>query len=81
MNAREQSKDWKSRRSTDEGIWIVSLMSDDLGFFDLEQKILLPLDNPFDPEVVTHVFRLDKVVGAGGDGGIRTHDRVSPITI
>jgi hypothetical protein len=33
----------------DEGIWIVSFMSYDLGFIDLEQKTLQPLDNPFGP--------------------------------
>jgi hypothetical protein len=30
-----------------DGIWIVSFMHDDLGFIDLEQKTLQPLDNPF----------------------------------
>jgi hypothetical protein len=31
----------------DEGIWIVSFMHYDLGFIDLEQKTLQPVDNPF----------------------------------
>jgi transposase InsO family protein len=31
----------------DEGIWLVSFMRYDLGYFDLEQKTLQPLDNPF----------------------------------
>ncbi len=35
----------------DEGIWIVGLLSDDLGFFDLEQKTLQPFDNPFGPSL------------------------------
>src|SRR5205814_9716471 len=30
-----------------EGIWLVSFMHYDLGSFDLEQKSLQPLDNPF----------------------------------
>jgi hypothetical protein len=30
----------------DEGIWLVSFMQYDLGYFDLEQKTLQPLDNP-----------------------------------
>ena len=30
-----------------EGIWIVSFMHYDLGYIDLEQKTLQPLDNPF----------------------------------
>jgi transposase InsO family protein len=34
-------------REVDEGIWLVSFMSYDLGYFDLEQKTLQPLDNPF----------------------------------
>src|ERR1700674_3839387 len=31
----------------DDGIWLVSFMHYDLGYFDLEQKTLQPLDNPF----------------------------------
>jgi hypothetical protein len=31
----------------DDGIWIVSYMHYDLGFIDLEQKTLQPLDNSF----------------------------------
>jgi transposase InsO family protein len=34
-------------KEVDEGIWIVSFMHYDLGFIDLEQKTLQPLDNPF----------------------------------
>ena len=30
-----------------DGIWIVSFMHYDLGYIDLEQKTLQPLDNPF----------------------------------
>ena len=30
-----------------EGIWLASFMHYDLGYFDLEQKALQPLDNPF----------------------------------
>lgn len=36
-------------KEVDEGIWLVSFMSYDLGYFDLEQKTLQPLDNPFGP--------------------------------
>jgi hypothetical protein len=32
-------------KEVDEGIWLVSFMHYDLGYFDLEQKT--PLDNPF----------------------------------
>jgi transposase InsO family protein len=34
-------------KEVDEGIWIVSFMQYDLGFIDLEQKTLQPVDNPF----------------------------------
>src|SRR5438132_8418136 len=36
-------------KEVDEGIWLVSFMHYDLGYFDLEQKTLQPLDNPFGP--------------------------------
>jgi transposase InsO family protein len=42
-------------KEVDEGIWLVSFMDYDLGYIDLEQKTLQPLDNPFGPKVVTHV--------------------------
>ena len=38
-------------KEVDEGIWIVSFMHYDLGFIDLEQKTLQPLDNPFGTRV------------------------------
>jgi len=34
-----------------EGIWLVSFMSCDLGFIDLEQKTLQLLDTPFGPRL------------------------------
>jgi len=34
-------------KEVDDGIWIVSFMHYDLGYIDLEQKPLQPLDNPF----------------------------------
>ena len=33
-------------KEVDEGIWLVTFMHYDLGYFDLEQKTLQPLDNP-----------------------------------
>jgi hypothetical protein len=33
------------------GIWLVNLMSYDLGFINLEQKTLQPLDCPFGPRL------------------------------
>lgn len=34
-------------KEVDEGIWLVTFMHYDLGYIDLEQKTLQPLDNPF----------------------------------
>ncbi len=34
-------------KEVDEGIWLVSFMHYDLGYVDLEEKTLQPLDNPF----------------------------------
>jgi hypothetical protein len=36
-------------------IWLVSFMDYDLGYFDLETRVLEPLENPFGPKVVTYV--------------------------
>ena len=50
---------WQAKRlgikEIDDGIWLVSFMHYDLGYFDLEQKTLQTLDNPFGT-VVTHVL-------------------------
>jgi len=35
----------------DEGIWLVSFMKYDLGYIDLEEKSLQPLENPFGSKV------------------------------
>lgn len=34
-------------KEVEDGIWIVSFMTYDLGYIDLEQKTLQPIDNPF----------------------------------
>ena len=33
-------------------VWLVSFMSYDLGYFDLESRRMEPLDNPFGPRVL-----------------------------
>jgi hypothetical protein len=33
-------------------IWLVSFMDYDLGYFDLETRVLEPLDNPFGPKLL-----------------------------
>jgi transposase InsO family protein len=33
------------------GIWLVSFMDYDLGYVDLQERTLRPLDNPFGPKV------------------------------
>jgi hypothetical protein len=38
-------------KEVDDGIWLASFMHYDLGYFDLEQKTLQPLDNPFGTRV------------------------------
>jgi transposase InsO family protein len=38
-------------KEVDDGIWLASFMHYDLGYFDLEQRTLQPLDNPFGPRV------------------------------
>jgi transposase InsO family protein len=38
-------------KEVDDGIWLVSFMNYDLGYIDLEEKILQPLENPFGPKV------------------------------
>jgi len=39
-------------KEVDEGIWLVSFMRYDLGYIDLEQRTLQPLDNPFGPRLL-----------------------------
>ncbi len=38
-------------KEVDEGIWLVSFTEYDLGYIDLEEMTLQPLDNPFGPRV------------------------------
>src|SRR5579862_9545141 len=38
-------------KEVDHGIWLVSFMDYDLGYIDLEEKSLQPLQNPFGPKV------------------------------
>jgi hypothetical protein len=66
-------------KDVDEGIWIVSFMRYDLGYVDLEQKTLRPLDNPFGPRLLpTYVLGTDRYLclrsvptQGGGDGLFR----------
>jgi transposase InsO family protein len=39
-------------KEVDDGIWLVSFMHYDLGYVDLEEKTLQPLDNPVGPKVL-----------------------------
>jgi hypothetical protein len=39
-------------KEVDEGIWLASFMHYDLGYFDLEQKTLQPLDNSNGPRLL-----------------------------
>jgi hypothetical protein len=38
-------------KEVDDGIWLVTLMHYDLGYIDLEEKTLQPLNNPFGPKM------------------------------
>ncbi len=38
-------------KEVDDGIWLVTFMTYDLGYIDLEQKTLQPIDNPFGTRV------------------------------
>ena len=38
-------------KEVDDGIWLVSFMTYDIGYIDLEQKTLQPIDNPFGTRV------------------------------
>lgn len=40
-------------KEVDDGIWLVSFMHYDLGYVDLEEKTLQPLDNPFGPKPIS----------------------------
>jgi hypothetical protein len=67
-------------KEVDDGIWLASFMHYDLGSFDLKQKTLHPLDNPFGarlssmPQVrpVTHVSGLDRPDMVAGEGAATT---------
>ena len=69
-------------------IWLVSFMDYDLGYFDLETRVLEPLENPFRSKSVTHVagtfchpcLRAGPRL-SGGERGIRTPDTVSRIPV
>jgi hypothetical protein len=38
-------------KEVDDGIWVVSFLTYDLGYIDLQQKTLQPIDNPFGTRV------------------------------
>ena len=38
-------------KEVDEGIWLVTFIDYDLGYIDLEQRSLQPIDNPFGPRL------------------------------
>ena len=42
-----------AKEEVDDDIWLVSFMDYDLGYIELEQRTVQPLENPFGPKVVT----------------------------
>jgi hypothetical protein len=62
-------------KEVDQGTWLVSFRDDDLGYLDLEQKTLQPLDNPVGPRLspisqVRSVTFVSGPEGPGSGGGI-----------
>jgi hypothetical protein len=63
-------------KEVDSGIWLVSFMDSDLGYIDLDEKLLQPIENPFGPKVlpmsqeqsVTHVSGPDMKTLVGAQG-------------
>ena len=63
-------------KEVQDDIWLVSSMDYDLGYFDLETRVLEPFENPFGPKVlpmspvrtVTHVSGLDPRMMAEEEG-------------
>ena len=43
---------WPANTVRGRSIWLVSFMDYDLGYFDLETRVLEPLENPFGPKVL-----------------------------
>jgi putative transposase len=39
-------------KEVQDDIWLVRFMDYDLGYFDMETKVLQPLDNPFGPRLL-----------------------------
>ena len=39
-------------KEAQDDIWLVSFLDYDLGYFDLETRVLEPLENPFGPKVL-----------------------------
>jgi hypothetical protein len=39
-------------KAVHDDIWLVTFMDYDLGYFDLETRVLEPLENPFGPKVL-----------------------------
>jgi hypothetical protein len=67
-------------KEVDDGIWLASFMHYDLGYFDLEQKTLQPLDNPFGTRLspmVLGTFRY-RCLRAGHKGGWRSRRDSNP---
>src|SRR5262249_10172697 len=69
-------------------IWLVSFMDYDLGYFDLETRVLEPLENPFGPKVFPCLRDVGEPLVPGrtffrscGGGGIRTPETLSSLTV
>lgn len=52
-------------KEVDDGIWLVSFMSYDLGYIDLEEKTLQPLPNPFGPQAAPATAQSNTINSSG----------------
>ena len=66
-------------REVDDGIWLVSFVDYDLGYIDLEEQTLQPLENPLAQRCKGSLRTVQSE--AGGGGGIRTHETLSGLTV
>src|SRR6516225_2412010 len=52
ISARSSPGKRSASKEVQDDIWLVSFIDYDLGYFDLETRVLEPLENPFGPKVL-----------------------------
>jgi hypothetical protein len=66
-------------KEVQDDIWLVSFMDYDLGYFDLETRVLEPLENPFGPKVLP-MYDLSPMCPGRTFGMMVARDGVEPPT-